>query len=326
MSRGYEQQGVGWDDEYADYGDGAPGQPSGHYTSDEYGGVDPSRALAQYNEVMPPSAEGGLMTGLPGFPQTDEEERAIGMRRPAYIPATEPKRKKKLSSGRVMSGVLSILLVTVGVCGGLGFLGQQRLADMLKGPLGIRLASPTVDLSQVPVTPVSTPGPSAKVITSAVTAQGIDNKYNPVDVTSYFKVNSTVYVVVNIVGASQTGSNILTCRWFLDGIDYNLKSGTSVAVQSSKTNNFHGYCGLPYYQTGVGMVKIYWNKPNSDSGDASNDKYLAQTIKFAIVANTPGTTTPGSGTPKSGTPTPSPTKKTGSVAPPFAWRSQPGAS
>jgi hypothetical protein len=328
MSRGYGQQGGGdgWDDEYADYSGGAPGRSGSRSGSGEYGGVDPSRALAQYNEVMPPSAEGGMMTGLPGFPQTDEEERAIGMRRPAYIPATEPKRKKKLSSGRVISGVLSILLVTVGVCGGLGFLGQQRLAAMLSKPLGIRLASPTVDLSQVPVTPVSTPGPSAKIITSAVTAQGIDNKYNAVDVTSYFKVNSTVYVVVNIVGASQTGSNTLTCRWFLDGIDYNLKSGTSVAVQSSKTNNFHGYCGLPYYQTGVGMVKIYWNKPSSDTGDATNDKYLAQTIKFAIVANIPGTTTPGSGTPKSGTPTPSPTKKTGSVASPIAWRSGPGIS
>lgn len=332
MSRGYDRQsGDGWDDEYADYGGAAPGRSGGRFASGEYGGVDPSQALAQYNEAMPPSAEGGLMTGLPGFPQTDEEERAIGMRRPAYIPATQPKRKKKLSSGRVLSGVLSILLVTVGVCGGLGFLGQQRLAKILSGPLGIKLSSPTVDLSQVPLTPVSTPGPSAKIITSAVTAEGIDKDYNAQNPTSFFKVNSTVYVVVNIVGASQSGANTLTCRWFLDGIDYNLKSGTSVAVQASKTNNFHGYCGLPYYQTGVGMVKIYWNKPSSDTGDATNDKYLAQTIKFAIVANTPGTTTPGTGTPgtatpKSGKPTPSPTKKTGSAGSPFVWRWGPGVS
>jgi hypothetical protein len=79
------------------------------------------------------------------------------------------------------------------------------------------------------------------------------------------------------------------------------------------------------------MVKIYWNKPSSDTGDAANDKYLAQTIKFAIVANSPGTTTPGTGTPKSGTPksgapTPSPTKKTGSAGSPFVWRWEPGVS
>src|SRR6185437_16040449 len=235
MSRGYGQQGGGdgWDDEYADYSGGAPGRSGSRSGSGEYGGVDPSRALAQYNEVMPPSAEGGMMTGLPGFPQTDEEERAIGMRRPAYIPATEPKRKKKLSSARVLSGVLSILVVTVGVCGGLGFLGQQRLKQVFNGPLRNFIASPTVDLSQIPVTPVSTPGPAAKVVVSAVTAQAKDPNNNPIDVTSQFTVNSTVYVVVKILGASQTTSNKLTCRWFLNGVDYNLKQDTSTTIAPS---------------------------------------------------------------------------------------------
>ena len=282
--------------------------------------------MPQYDEAMPPSAEGGLIAGLPGFPQTEEEERAIGLRRPAYIPATEPRRKKKLSSGRVISGVLSVLLVTVGVCGGLGFLGQQRLARVFSGPLKTFIAQPTVDMSQIPVTPVSTPGPAAKVITSAVTAHQVDPHYNPIDVTSEFTVNDTVYVVVNIVGASQKGANTLSCRWFLDGIDYNLKSGTSVTVQPTKTNSFHGYCGLPYYQTGVGMVKVYWNKPTSDSGDATNDPYLAQTIKFGVFAKLPGTATPGSGTPKPGGATPSPTKKSGGLSLPVAWRSESGAS
>ncbi len=317
--------GDSWGDEYDDYGGGS-GRSGGRFTSGEYGGVDPSRALMpQYDEAMPPSAEGGLIAGLPGFPQTDEEERAIGLRRPAFIPATEPKRKKKLSSGRIISGVLSVLLVTVGVCGGLGFLGQRQLALYFSGPLTTFRAQPTVDMSQVPVTPVSTPGPSAKIITSAVTAHQVDSSYNPIDVTSYFTVNDTVYVVVNIVGASQKSANTLSCRWFLDGIDYNLKSGTTVTVQPTKTNNFHGYCGLPYYQPGVGMAKIYWNKPTSDSGDAPNDPYLAQTIKFGIFAKLPGTATPG-GTPKSGTPTPSPSKKTGGLSLPVAWRSELGAS
>lgn len=321
--------GDGWGDEYNDpdaYG-GATGRSGGRFSSGEYGGVDPSRALMpQYDEAMPPSAEGGLIAGLPGFPQTDEEERAIGLRRPAYIPATEPRRKKKLSSGRVISGVLSVLLVTVGVCGGLGFLGQQQLAKVFSGPLRTFIAQPTVDMSQIPVTPVSTPGPSAKIITSAVTAHQVDSSYNPIDVTSRFTVNDTVYVVVNIVGASQKGANTLSCRWFLDGIDYNLKSGTTVTVQPTKTNNFHGYCGLPYYQTGVGMVKIYWNKPASDSGDDPKDPYLAQTIKFGVFAKLPGTATPGSGTPKPGGATPSPTKKSGSLSLPIAWRSGLGAS
>lgn len=282
--------------------------------------------MPQYDQAMPPAAEGSMMSGLPGFPQTDEEERAIGLRRPAYIPATEPRRKRKLSSGRVMSGVLSILLVTIGVCGGLGFLGQQRLAKFFSGPLGFTVASPTIDLSQVPATPVSTPGPAAKIITSVKTAQGIDKEYNAQDITSYFKVNSTVYVVVNIVGASQNTTNSISCTWYLDGINYNLKSGTKATLPQTKSNNFHAYCALPYYQTGVGMVRIYWNRPDSDTNDTANDPYLGQTIKFGVFANLPGTATPSSGTAKPGSPSPTPTKKADGVWQPVAWRSQSGAS
>lgn len=314
--------GDSWDDENYNYAPASNSRPGYRSNSGEYGGVDPSRALApQYGEPMPPSAEGGMMGALANYPQTDEEERAIGMRRPAYIPATGPKRKRRLSSGRVISGMLSILLVTVGVCAGLGFLGQQQLAKVLSGPLHIVVASPTVDMSQIPRTPVSTPGPSAKIVTSAVTAHGIDNNYNAVDISSYFQVNSTVYVVANIVGASQKTTNTLSCTWFLDGIDYKLKSGTTSPLPPSKTSNFHGYCALPYYQTGVGMVRIYWNRPASDTSDASDDPYLAQTIKFGIFAKIPGTATPAT---KSKTP--SPTKTGFGAALPVAWRSESGVN
>ncbi len=282
--------------------------------------------MPQYDEMMPASAESSLMTGLPGFPQTDEEERAIGLRRPAYIPATSPKRKRKLSSGRVISGVLSILLVTVGACAALGFLGQQQLARLFSGPFKVVVAQPTPDMSLIPVTPVSTPGPSAKIITSVVTAQSIDKDYNPIDITSYFKVNSMIYAVVNIVGASQNTTNTLTCVWYINGVNFNLKSSTSVTVQPSKSNNFHGYCGLQYYQTGTGMVKVYWDRPSADTSESATDKYLAQTIRFGVFATLPGTVTPASGTPKPGAPTPSPTKKASGVGLPVAWRPESGAS
>lgn len=277
--------------------------------------------MPQYNEVMPPAAEGGMMAGLPGFPQTDEEERAIGMRRPAFIPATGPKRKNKPSSGRVFSGMISILLVTVGVCAGLGFLGQQQFAKVFSGPVHIVVAAPTVDMGKVPTKSVSTPGPAAKVITSAVTARGIDKDYNAVDITSYFTVNSTVYVVANIVGASQKTTNTLSCTWFLDGIDYKLKSGTKSSLPPSKTSNFHGYCALPYYQTGVGMVRIYWNRPDSDTSDSPTDPYLAQTITFGVFTTLPGKATP---TAKPGAPTPTKTGFDGWQL--VAWRPETGAN
>lgn len=256
------------------------------------------------------------MTGLPGFPQTDEEERAIGMRRPAYIPATEPKRKRKLSSGRVVSGLLSILLVTVGICGGLAFLGQKQLESL--SPVKFITASPTVDLRQIPATPASTPGPQAKIVQSVVTAHAIDAKYNAEDESTIFLVNSTVYVVANIVGASQTTTNTFSCTWYLNGVNYQLNTAKQTQLPPGKASNFHAYCALPYYQTGIGMVRLYWNRPASDTNDGPNDPYLAQTIKFAVVASMP--TTPAPGTPKPGA-TPVPTKSA-VISQPIAWRSQ----
>ena len=61
---------------------------------------------------------GAGVPALPGMPQTDEEERAIGIRRPVYIPATGEKRKKKLGTWRVVSGVVSVMLICVASCGG----------------------------------------------------------------------------------------------------------------------------------------------------------------------------------------------------------------
>lgn len=296
LSRG-PAQGDGWDD----WDDGRRGAGrSGARQSNPGYGYDPendSRALVpQYGQPMPPSAE-GEMVSIPGYPQTDEEERASGMRRPAYIPATTEKRKRKLSSWRVISGVMSIMLVCVASCAGVGFLGQQQITRLLPGPIQNLVKQQPVDISQVPATPVSTPGPAAKHITSLVTAKSVDTSYNAVDVTSFFTAKSTVYAVMTIVGVSQNQANTFSCAWYLNGLNFNLHQNTQKTIQPSSATNFHAICSLPYNQIGIGMVRVYWNRPASDTSDSPTDPYLAQTIKFAVVNQIPGTVTPGSGTP-----------------------------
>ncbi|HEX9038891.1 MAG TPA: hypothetical protein VF808_18055 [Ktedonobacterales bacterium] len=296
MSRGGNQGGEpggDWDD--APRGGSRPGRGQ----SNPNWGYDPdadSRALVpQYGQPMPPAAE-DEMVSIPGFPQSEEEERLSGFRRPAYIPATEEKRKRKLSSWRIVSGVLSIMAVCVASCAGVGFLGQQQIARMLPGPIRNLVQPQTVDFSNIPATPVSTPGPAAKNITSLVTAKSVDSDYRPVDETSYFLVKSSVYAVVTIVGVSQNQTNTLSCVWYLNGLNFNLHTGTSTLIQPNKTTNFHGVCELPYNQVGIGMVRVYWNRPASDTSESPNDPYLAQSIQFAVLTQLPGTPTPGSGT------------------------------
>lgn len=309
-------------DEWGDWGDGRSGRgrSAGRQSSPGYG-YEPdndSRALVpQYGQPMPPAVE-DEMVSIPGLPQTDEEERAIGMRRPAYIPATNEKRKRKLSSWRIVSGVLSMMVVCVASCAGVGFVGQQKVLSLLPAPIQNIVQPPSVDITQVPATPVSTPGPAAKNITSLVTAKNIDTSYNAVDVTSYFLVKSTVYAVMTIVGVSQNQANTLSCVWYLNDLNFNLHNGNEKTLQPSKTTNFHAMCALPYNQVGVGMVRVYWNRPASDTSDSPNDPYLAQTIKFGVFNQLPGTPTPGKGTPGVGSPTPK--KSSVGAWPGVAWR------
>ncbi|MEO7003309.1 MAG: hypothetical protein ABI068_15960, partial [Ktedonobacterales bacterium] len=248
----------------------------------------------------------------------DEEERALGIRRPAYIPATSEKRKRKLSSWRVVSGVLSVMLVCVASCGAAGFLGQRQIAKLIQGPIKTVNTPATIDFSQVPATPIGTPGPAANVVKSAVTALGVDNKYNPVNVTSHFSVDATVYVVVRLVGVPAKTTNTLSIGWYIKGpagfqnIDPTGTLDQTIPPQTVST--FNAYFSLPFHQPGVGMAKIYWDKQQGDAGSAATDPALAQTILFAVQ-------------PASAATTPTPTKgKSYSVAPLVAWRQdyQPG--
>ena len=298
--RGLLSRGTQGGEQWGDWDDG-PGRGSrpGSRQSNPNWGYEPdndSRALVpQYGQPMPPAAEDEIVS-IPGFPMTDEEERLSGIRRPAYIPATEEKRKRKLSSWRIISGVLSIMVVCVASCAGVGFFGQQQIVRYLPGPVKTLLQPQTVDISGIPATPQSTPGPAAKNVTSLVTAKSVDPSYNAIDETSYFLVKSSVFAVITIVGVTQNQTNTLTCVWYLNNLNFNLHTGTTTTIQPNKTTNFHGVCELPYNQIGIGMVRVYWNRPASDTSESATDPYLAQSIQFAVLNQLP-TVTPGPGTP-----------------------------
>ena len=95
---------------------------------------------------------GAGVPALPGMPQTDEEERAFGIRRPVYIPATG-ERKRKLGTWRVTSGVLSVMLVCIASCALAGLLGRSTILGFLIGPVSSTATPVFVSTANVPVTP-----------------------------------------------------------------------------------------------------------------------------------------------------------------------------
>ena len=183
-----------------------------------YEDVDLEQALVPSQRDMLPmdpramgAAGGAGLPAVPGLPQTDEEERAIGIRRPVYIPATGEKRKKKLGTWRVLSGVASVMLICMASCGLAALVGHNQIANLInfhpiKSPATVQPASEV----GVPLTPVATPGAQSKYVTSIVTAKGVSPSFVPIDVTSQFTVGDTVDVVCLVRGVSGSQKHILS--------------------------------------------------------------------------------------------------------------------
>jgi hypothetical protein len=273
---------------------------------------------------MAPVAAGAGLPALPGLPGSEEAERALGIRRPVYIPATH-ERKIRPGSWRIVSGVLSVVLFCAASCGVAGLLGHSKIESWLAGPIKTLQTPTSFDYSLVPATPTSTPGPDASYVRNPVTALGHDNANNPVHPTTHFVLaqsangtsSTSVYLTAQVRGIPKGQQHTVWYRWYLNSEDLGLgrtlctPSATNCTMVSFNSGDQNLYTLCVYPKPGIGMVKIYWDIPSSDSGDASNDAHLAQTVMFGIYAPTP---TPGTspsasptstgGTPAKGTATP----------------------
>lgn len=285
------------------------------YGDDEYQEIGADRALApRQNDMLP--LDPSMNAGLPGMPLTEEEERALGIRRPVYIPATDEKRKRKVGSWRVVSGVLSVILVCVASCGVAGFVGQKQISKLFFGPIKTTINKQTYNYTNVPVTPVATSGPAATYIKQAMTSTGLDAAGNPTDPTSHFTVGQTIYLTVHVL-ASDSALHTVSIQWFLNGIDVGVKQGSSQRQAFGPPGSVvkdH----ISYPQAGEGTARVYWDSPN-DVSTSPNDSHLAQTIYFGVYPPNVTPTAPPVNTTPSPNTTPG-TTPTGALLPPVAWR------
>lgn len=278
----------------------------------DYDEVELGRALVPTRDELMPMQTGAGLPALPGMPATEEEERALGIRRPAYIPATSGKRKRKLSSFRVVSGVLSVILVCIAGCALAGLLGRSTIERVFGPPVKLAQTPQAYSFKNVPVTPVATKGPAGQYIRAAVTAKNQDRSYNPVDVTSHFTVGSDVYLIVQVRGLTDKKEHRLCAVWYYGSINLGLPEGTQTCTTADSDKNVYFKLErIP--QPGEYKVEVYWDRPQNDdrSKDNPNNPSLALTIYFGVepAAVTPGATN-GNGTPRpTQAPTKTPTKK-----------------
>lgn len=292
----------GYDD--ADDGDAVPrgrqrrGNPG-------YEEMDLGRALVPQNQgiaPVPPQPGGAL--AMPGFGQLDDVERAQGIRRPAYIPAMNDKPKVKPATWRVMSGVLSVLLMCVASCAAAGFLGRTAVQRMFPAPIKVLQTPTVIDYSSVPATPAATEGPASTYIHGVYTAkQAADGTYVP---TTHFLVNDPIVVVIPVRGLPKGEHHTVTVHYFYQGADLGLQNDSTqnltLAVDGNMTLTFKINYSLP----AVGMARVYWDLPKTDDGSSPKDPHIAATINFAVIQPTPTPKPSATATPKGGT-TPSKT-------------------
>jgi hypothetical protein len=324
---GRGNSGAGWG-----YEEPGGGRSTGRYRRppDDYQEVDLERALVPSMDLSPAEMGqiGGGLPAVPGMPSEDVE-RLLGIRRPVYIPATGKKRRMRIGGVRVVGGVLSILLVCVASCGLASVFGKKYV-DGLSQVTHLTATPPSFHYELVPATPVATPGkPSTagvKFIASVTTSKRIDSSYQAVDVTSHFLVGDTVYVVVQVRGMPQ-GKHTLCANWYLNGEYLPLPSSSQTCATLSNVQNGGQDSGpdhsvafnLPYPQAGVGMARIYWDRPANDTDTSADDPTLVSTIVFGIFMPATPTAVPStpspSKTPPKTTPGVTPTKSASAGAP-----------
>ncbi|HEX8728144.1 MAG TPA: hypothetical protein VF739_05960 [Ktedonobacterales bacterium] len=304
--------GAGWGEE-EEYYDEPPARSSNRNRRRQpaYDEVDLERAVVPVQQGMPLMAQDPASAlAIPGYPATEAEERALGIRRPVYVPATSEKRNRKLGTWRVLSGVLSVMVICLASCGLLGLLGKNSLAGFFQGPVAKKITPVTFNMANIPVTPVATPGPQSNHVTKVVTAQGVDVHGVAITPSSYFVTGNTVYVIATVTGIPRNEKHQVSVRWYLNGtfLPLDNPSATTYSIDVDKVVAFQ----LTIPQVGAYTAKVYLDDQEPNGSDApANDPALGATINFAVLTGTPTPTPKISPTPK-GTATPS---GTGTAAP-----------
>ena len=242
-------------------------------------GLDEPSSIASEELTLGSDIPRGLIRG----DRLERDRNTRGIRR------LEPK-------SRVM-GIASVLAASLVIVGFLALLGPRlgglawhTLSQSYPPHVHISTAPP-YSTAGVPITPVATSGPQVKYVYDIVTSQGVSTNFVPINESSHFQANQYVYVVCDVHGIPKGQTHTISIHWFYDGQDLGLPSKPGQTYQSVSSNQVV-YFLLDYPYPGLGMAKIFFDLPSSDSGDQANDPYLAGQISFAIDPTATGAGTP----------------------------------
>jgi hypothetical protein len=195
---------------------------------------------------------------LPALPA---EEEAV------YVPPMYTKPRPIIPRYRIISGFLSIIIVSLLVCTGAGYYAKASgtLAHMKQF---VGLSTPP-SLTPTPKAQIPDPpnkvdeGPAKDVIRSAAITARIDKNFVAVQPQQVFNVNQEFFVTYSVSPQEKDGQ--VTVRWYMND---HLFQSKSVPVKAKTSIN--GYTNEAFAVPAPGKVELLWNDQ------------IARTLYFAV--------------------------------------------
>jgi hypothetical protein len=178
-----------------------------------------------------------------------------------YVPPLYTQPRPLIPKYRIISGTLSVLIVALLLCGGIGYYAQASgtIANVVSkftgAPPTTTMATPTVVNPGAPVDKIDN-GPAQDIIPSGTTTLRITQDNVALGTDKVFKVNQTFYVTYTVQAPEGKDGNVMV-KWYMDGQFYNAVTSPT-PVKAGTTMN--GSVPMQYAQPAQGTVEIYWNQ------------------------------------------------------------------
>ncbi|MBE3560658.1 MAG: hypothetical protein IMW89_15785 [Ktedonobacteraceae bacterium] len=185
-----------------------------------------------------------------------------------YVPPMYTKPRPVTPPYRIISGLLSVIIVSLLICAGAGY--YARTSGLLGNVMRSLSGAPPASLAMKNARPPDPPdkidkGPAYDHIPSAATASRINKETNaPVDQVREFKPGQVIYLTYTVPHPRDKGT--VTVKWYTNNSFFT--SQTQEFKPSQDTYN--AAAEMKYAQPAEGKVELYWNDQ------------LAQTLYFVV--------------------------------------------
>ncbi len=193
-----------------------------------------------------------------------------------YVPPMYTKPRPIIPRYRIISGMLSVLIVSLLLCGGGVYLGQSKglfttIGRMIGTTLPPNVSAASAHNIPDPPQQSEVPGPASAIIPSATTTMFIDqNSLTPREQDKIFQVGTTFYVTYS-AKAPKPGNVII--KWYMNGQHY--KDSVSPLIDPKVKPLVNGAQPMVYAIAAPEVAEIYWQ----NQGGALQ---LAQKLYFVV--------------------------------------------